>query len=313
MSHVTEAVGASRVGVGRLLWLSVAAALTTIALKMLAWQLTDSVGFLSDALESVVNLVAALVAVTMLHWASAPPDEQHLFGHEKAEYFSAGVEGSLILLAAASIAWTAVARLLHPVKLDELGVGVALSAAASVVNLAVGVVLIRAGKQSRSITVEADGRHLLTDVSTSVGVIAGVLAVGATGWLRIDPVVALLVAANIVITGISLLRRAGAGLMDHALPAGERAAVERVLETYRGDDVSFHAVRTRQAGRRSFVSLHLLVPGAWTVTDAHALADRLEREIQAAVPGSAVITHLEPSGDSLSLADADLERVEPSA
>ena len=310
---MTRAAAGSRVGLGRLLWLSVAAAVTTIALKMLAWQLTDSVGFLSDALESVVNLVAALVAMAMLRWASTPPDEQHLFGHEKAEYFSAGVEGGLILLAAVSIAWTAVARLLHPVELDELGVGVALSAAASVVNLAVAVVLIRAGKQFRSITVEADGRHLLTDVWTSVGVIAGVLAVGATGWLRIDPVVALLVAANIVVTGISLLRRAGAGLMDHALPAAERDTVERVLETYRRSGVSFRAVRTRQAGRRSFVSLNVLVPGAWSVTEGHALADRLEREIQAAVPGSAVVTHIEPSGDSLPLADAELERTEPSA
>ena len=287
--------------------------MTTIALKMLAWQLTDSVGFLSDALESVVNLVAALVALAMLRWASTPPDEQHLFGHEKAEYFSAGVEGGLILLAAVLIGWTAVARLLHPVELEELGIGVALSAAASVVNLAVGVVLLRAGRRFRSITVEADGRHLLTDVWTSVGVIGGVLAVGATGWLRLDPVVALLVAANIVVTGVALLRRAGAGLMDHALPPAERDALERVLETYRRDGVSFHAVRTRQAARRSFVSLHLLVPGDWSVSEAHTLADRLEREIQSALPGVSVITHLEPSVDPASLADAELERAESSA
>ena len=178
-------------------------------------------------------------------------------------------------------------------------------------NLAVGVVLVRAGKRSRSITVEADGRHLLTDVWTSVGVIAGVLAVGATGWLRLDPVVALFVAANIVVTGVSLLRRAGAGLMDHALSPAEQDALERVLERYRRDGVSFHAVRTRQAARRSFVSLHVLVPGAWSVSEAHALADRLEREIQSALPGVAVITHLEPSGDPASLADAELERAEP--
>jgi len=296
---------------GRLLWLSVAAAVTTIALKMLAWQLTDSVGFLSDALESVVNLVAALVAMGMLRWASTPPDEQHLFGHEKAEYFSAGVEGGLILLAAVSIAWTAVMRLIHPVELVDIGIGVALSAAASVVNLTVGLVLIRAGKESRSITVEADGRHLLTDVWTSAGVIAGVLVVGATGWLRVDPVVALFVAANIVVTGVSLLRRAGAGLMDHALSPAEQDALERVLARYRHDGVSFHAVRTRQAGRRSFVSLHVLVPGAWSVSEAHALADGLEREIQSTLPGAAVITHLEPSGDPASIADAELERSEP--
>ena len=309
---MTSAVSsASRSRLGRLLWLSVAAAVTTIALKMLAWQLTDSVGFLSDALESVVNLVAALVAMGMLRWASTPPDEQHLFGHEKAEYFSAGVEGGLILLAAVSIGWTAVMRLIHPVELVDIGIGVALSAAASVVNLTVGLVLIRAGKKSRSITVEADGRHLLTDVWTSAGVIAGVLVVGATGWLRLDPVVALFVAANIVVTGVSLLRRAGAGLMDHALSPAEQDALERVLARYRHDGVSFHAVRTRQAGRRSFVSLHVLVPGAWSVSEAHALADGLEREIQSTLPGAAVITHLEPSGDPASLADAELERSEP--
>ena len=306
----TSVASASGSRLGRLLWLSVAAAVTTITLKALAWQLTGSIGFLSDALESVVNLVAALVAMAMLRWASTPPDEQHLFGHEKAEYFSAGVEGALILLAALSIAWTAIGRLIHPVALEELGIGIALSAAASIVNLGVGIVLVRAGTRSRSITVEADGRHLLTDVWTSAGVIAGVVVVGTTGWLRVDPVVALLVAANIVFTGLALLRRAGAGLMDHALSSAERDALERVLERYRRDSVSFHAVRTRQAGRRSFVSLHVVVPGVWTVSEAHTLADRLEREIQSALPGSSVITHLEPSGDRASFVDAQLEQAE---
>jgi cation diffusion facilitator family transporter len=300
------AVPGSRLG--RLLWLSVAAALVTISLKTLAWQLTDSVGLLSDALESVVNLVAALVAMAMLRWATLPPDEQHLFGHEKAEYFSAGVEGGLILLAAASIAWAAVTRLIHPLALGDVGVGAGLAGAASVVNLAVGAVLIRAGKRYRSITVEADGRHLLTDVWTSVGVIAGVLAVGWTGLRWLDPAVALLVALNIVVTGTALLRRAGAGLMDHALPPAELDAVERVLETYRRDGVSFHAVRTRQAGRRSFVSLHVLVPDAWSVREGHALAERLERDVRAALPGAAVTTHIEPIGDPASLADSELER-----
>ncbi len=295
----------------RLLWLSVAAALATIALKTLAWRLTGSVGLLSDALESVVNLVAALVAMLMLSWATRPPDEQHRFGHEKAEYFSAGVEGGLILLAAASIAWAAVGRLLQPDELDVVGVGAALSGAATIVNLAVGVVLVRAGKRYRSITVEADGRHLLTDVWTSAGVIAGILVVAATGWLWLDPVVALLVAANIVFTGTSLVRRAGAGLMDHALPQSEQEALERVLDAHRGDDVSFHGVLTRQAGRRSFVSLHVVVPGSWNVRDAHALADRLEREIEAALPGAAVTTHLEPDDDPASFADATLDRADP--
>lgn len=295
----------------RLLWLSVGAALVTIALKTLAWQLTSSVGLLSDALESVVNLVAALFAMAMLHWATLPPDEQHRFGHEKAEYFSAGVEGVLILLAAISIGSAAVVRLIHPQTLEDIGIGVALSGVASVVNLAVGVALVRAGKRHRSITVEADGRHLLTDVWTSVGVITAVIVVGATGVRWLDPAVALLVALNIVVTGIALLRRAGAGLMDHALPEVEQQALERILAEYRNDRVSFHGIQTRQAGRRSFVSLHVLVPGTWSVGQAHAFADRLESEIETALPGSAVTTHLEPSEDSASPADAELERSEP--
>lgn len=302
---------ASRSRLGRLLWLSVGAALVTITLKTVAWQLTGSVGLLSDALESVVNLVAALVAMALLHWASTPPDEQHRFGHEKAEYFSAGVEGMLIVLAAVWIGWTAIGRLIHPVALDDVGVGVALTGVASLLNLAVAVVLIRAGKRYRSMTLEADGRHLTTDVLTSVGVIVGVLAVAATGWLWLDPTIALLVALNIVVTGTSLLRRAGAGLMDHALSSTDQETLEGVLEAYRRDSVSFHAVRTRQAGRRSFVSLHVLVPGSWSVREAHALADRLERDIQSALPGAAVATHLEPIGDPASLADVELERTEP--
>lgn len=308
---MSSAVPSSRAAPVRLLWLSVGAALATIVLKTLAWQLTGSVGLLSDALESVVNLVAVLVAILMLHWATLPPDEQHRFGHAKAEYFSAGAEGGLIVLAAISIGWAAVGRLIHPQSLDDLGMGVALSATASVVNLAVGVVLIRGGKRHRSITVEADGRHLLTDVWTSVGVIAGVLAVGATGWRWIDPVVALLVALNIVRTGTSLMRRAGAGLMDRALPADQQEALERVLEGYRRDGVSFHAIRTRQAARRSFVSLHVLVPGAWSVGEAHVLAERLEREIESALPGAAVTTHLEPVEDRASHVDIGLDREEP--
>lgn len=295
----------------RLLILSVAAAVATIVLKTLAWRLTGSVGLLSDALESVVNLVAALLALLMVHWATLPPDEQHRFGHEKAEYFSAGIEGGLILLAAASIAWTAVERLIHPQTLDEVGVGVGLSAAASVVNLAVGLLLIRGGRRYRSITVEADGRHLLTDVLTSVGVITGVIVVGVTGLRWLDPTVALLVALNIVVVGTSLLRRAGAGLMDHALPVEQQAALDHVLQAYRRDGVSFHGIRTRQAGRRSFVSLHVLVPGTWSVREAHALADELERELESKLPGAAVTTHLEPLEDPASLADVDLERTKP--
>lgn len=281
----------------RLMWLSIAAAITTIALKTLAWQLTGSVGLLSDALESVVNLVAAVVGMAMLRWAATPPDERHMFGHEKAEYFAAGVEGALILVAACAIGFAAVQRLLDQTALEEVGIGAAVSAAASLVNLAVGVLLLREGRRLRSITVEADGRHLLTDVWTSAGVIAAVIAVGVTGWRWLDPVIAIAVALNIVATGVRLVRRAGGGLMDQALPAPERERLDRALAPYRDDGVAFHAVRTRQAGRRAFVSLHVLVPGGWTVSRGHELLDRVESDIVAALPGAAVATHLEPAGD----------------
>ena len=280
----------------RLLWLSVAAALVTMGLKTAAWQATGSVGFLSDALESLVNFTAALLAMLLLYWALRPPDEHHRFGHDKAEYFSAGVEGGLIVLAAISILWAAVDRLRHPQALHDVGIGVAVSAAASFVNLAVGLVLVRAGRRDRSITLEADGRHLLTDVWTSVGVIVGVVLADVTGARWLDPVVALLVGANIVVTGLSLIRRSGAGLMDHALPAAELRALDRVLDRYRRDGVSFRSVRTRQAGRRSFVTLDMSVPGGWTVREAHDVADRVEGDVAAALPGAEVTTHVEPSG-----------------
>jgi len=297
----------------RLLWLSVAAAVVTIGLKLFAWQLTGSVALLSDALESIVNLVAALIALAALRWAMTPPDEQHLFGHEKAEYFSAGIEGGLILLAAASIAWVAVGRLIDPVALDEVGIGAAVAAAASLVNLVVGLVLVRAGKRYRSITVEADGRHLLTDVLTSVGVIVGVLAATATGWLWLDPVVALAVAANVVVTGITLVRRSGAGLLDTALPPEELESLETALEPHRRAGIVFHAIRTRQAGRRSFVSLHMLVPGGWSVRQAQDLSERVEADIRSALPGASAMTHVEPLGDPASLDDVELDRPPPSA
>lgn len=279
----------------RLLWLSVAAAVGTMALKTLAWRLTGSVGFLSDALESVVNLVAALLAMMMLRWASRPADEQHRFGHEKAEYFSAGFEGGLIVLAALAIVWVAVDRLLHPQALTDVGAGAAVSAAASVVNLVVGLVLVRAGRRDGSIALEADGRHLLSDVWTSVGVIVGVTVAAAAGVHWLDSAVAILVALEIALTGISLVRRSGAGLMDHALVAAEREELERILDFHRRDGVSFRAVRTRQAGRRSFVSLDMVVPATWTVREAHELEDDVECEIEAALPRAEVTTHVEPA------------------
>jgi cation diffusion facilitator family transporter len=292
----------------RLLWLSIAAAVATIALKTLAWRLTDSVGLLSDAAESVVNLVAAIVALAALHLAAKPADEDHAYGHAKAEYFSAGIEGTLIFLAAVTIAATAVDRLVHPRALEDVGIGLAVAVGASAINLVVGVLLVRAGREHRSITLEADGRHLLTDVWTSAGVVVGVAAVAVTGWERLDPIVALAVAANIVFTGVNLLRRSAAGLMDHVLPGDQQRAIREALATFDARGVTFHALRTRQAGRRAFVSLHILVPGAWTVRRGHDMAEEVEAALRERLPYATVFTHVEPVEDPRSFEDTALDR-----
>jgi cation diffusion facilitator family transporter len=292
----------------RFLLLSIAAAVTTIALKASAWLLTGSVGFLSDAAESIVNLVAAIVALIAVRVAVRPPDDDHAYGHEKAEYFSAGAEGALILAAAVGITWVAVSRLLDPQPLSDIGAGVAVSAVAAGVNLIVATLLIRVGREHRSITVEADGRHVMTDVWTSVGVIAGIIAVAVTGWDRLDPIIALLVALNIVRTGVQLVRRSAGGLMDHALGPAEQADIRAVLDAHREDGVEFHALRTRQAGRRAFVSFHLLVPGGWTVQQGHDLAERVERDVRERLPYATVFTHVEPREDATSFEDVQLDR-----
>jgi cation diffusion facilitator family transporter len=292
----------------RLLWLSVAAAVATISLKTLAWLLTGSVGLLSDAAESVVNLVAAIVALVALRWAAKPADEDHAYGHAKAEYFSAGVEGALIFVAAAAIAVAATARLLDPRAIEQVGVGLAVSAAASAINLAVALVLLRAGRAHRSIALEADGRHLMADVWTSVGVIVGVAAVAATGWERLDPIIALLVAANILVTGSKLVRRSIGGLMDQALSGPELQTIQQVLEPFESEGVRFHALRTRQAGRRAFISTHVLVPRAWTVQRGHDEAERVEAALRDRLPYATVFTHLEPLEDPRSYDDTKLDR-----
>lgn len=290
-------------------WLSVAAALTTMLMKGIAYLLTDSVGLLSDALESSVNLVAALVAVVALRISEKPADDEHGFGHAKAEYFSAFFEGSMIILAAVLIGWTSIDRLLNPVALEDLGIGLAITTAASLVNLGVALVLLRTGRRERSITLEADGKHLLTDVWTSAGVLVGIGLVWVTGWDQLDPIVALGVGINILVTGVGLLRRSGAGLMDVALDGDDLAAVVAALEESVGMDVQYHALRTRQAGRRSFVSFHLLVPGSWTIQRGHDLAEALEERIRGAVPGASVFVHVEPLEDPRSFADEDLDRL----
>ncbi len=289
-------------------WMSIAAALTTMAMKTVAYLVTDSVGLLSDALESTVNLAAAVVALVVLTIAARPADESHPYGHDKAEYFSAGVEGTLIVIAALSIAYAAIDRLLNPVELERLGIGLVISVVAALVNLGVALVLLRAGRAHRSITLEADGKHLMTDVWTSAGVVIGVAAVGLTGWESLDPIIALLVAANIVFSGWRLVRRSVRGLMDVALPPAQLAAVTKVLDRYRSSDVQFHALRSRRAGRRSFLSMHVLVPGAWSVKQGHDLVERLEADVRAEVPGLTVDTHLEPLEDPASFADLGLDR-----
>lgn len=292
----------------RFAWLSIAAAVATIALKALAYLLTGSVGLLSDALESFVNLAGALMALAMLSLAARPPDANHAYGHGKAEYFSSGVEGGLILIAAVSIAVAAVDRLLHPRPLEQLGLGLTISVVASLVNFGVSVVLMRAAKQYDSITLRANAHHLMTDVWTSAGVLVGVGAVAVTGWLWLDPLVALAVAANIVWTGVRIVHASILGLMDTALPAAELAAITAVLDRYAGDEVRYHALRTRQAGPRRFVSVHVLVPGDWSVMRGHDLLERIEADIREALPLVSVLTHLEPLEDPAAHDDLDLDR-----
>jgi cation diffusion facilitator family transporter len=292
----------------RLLWLSIAAAVATISLKTLAWLLTGSVGLLSDAAESVVNLVAAIVALAALRLAARPADEEHAYGHAKAEYFSAGIEGSLIVLAAVTIPVTAADRLLHPQAPVDVGIGLAVSLGASAINLAVGLLLVRTGREHRSITLEAEGTHLLTDVWTSIGVVVGVAAVAISGWERLDAIVALAVAANIVFTGAGLLRRSAAGLMDHALPAEQQRAIRERLGAFDARCIAFHALRARQAGRRAFVSLHILVPGAWSVRRGHDTAEEVEAALPERLPYATVFTHVEPLEDPRSFDDTALDR-----
>lgn len=291
----------------RYAWASIAAALATVGMKLGAYWVTGSVGLLSDALESVVNLVAASLALGMLWWAEQPADEGHPFGHAKAEYFSSGVEGALIVLAAVGIGTAAVPRLLAPQPLESVGLGLALATGASLINLGVALFLLRAGKKHSSIALEADAHHLLTDVWTSVGVVGGIALVWLTGWLWLDPALALAVAFHIVWTGVQLVKRSAQGLMDAAIPQTEQEAIDRVLEGYRQQGMDFHAVRTRRAGSRSFVSLHVLVPGSWTVQRGHDLLEQVERDLRAISPTNvSVLTHLEPLEDPASFADQQL-------
>lgn len=288
--------------------ISIVAAIATIGLKAAAFRVTGSVGLLSDALESVVNLVAAIVALYALAVAARPPDEAHAYGHGKAEYFSSGFEGALILIAAVSIGWTAVQRIIHPVPIVDAWLGMAIALVASVVNFVAARVIAQAGRRYDSITLQADAQHLMTDVWTSIGVVVGVGAAAATGWSRLDPIIALLVAANVIRSGIDLLRRSMLGLLDTALPEPLRLAIVQILDDHGAGGVEYHAIRTRQAGSRRFVSFHILVPGEWTVQRGHDLLEEIEEQIRAIIPNSTIFTHLEPLEDPVSFEDTDLER-----
>jgi cation diffusion facilitator family transporter len=289
-------------------WLSIAAALATMALKGVAAWITGSVGLLSDALESFVNLGAALLALWMLRLAAVPPDDKHPFGYSKAEYFSAVVEGGLIVAAATVIVATAAPRLLAPQPIEAYGLGLVISLAATAINLGVALALLRASKTHHSVVLEADAQHLLTDVWTSVGIVAGVGAIALTGWLILDPLIAVAVAAYIVWTGVGVMRRSLLGLMDRALPESELDAIRAVLDPYRARGLDYHALRTRRAGRRRLVELHLLVPGGMSVRDGHHVAEEIEERIRAALPGTAVLTHLEPIEEAASYRDQELFR-----
>ncbi len=301
-------VSAGAIPLTRYAWLSVAAAVFTFLFKMGAWHLTGSVSMLSDALESLANLAAAFFALASLAVAARPADEDHAYGHSKAEYFASAVEGGLILVAAAGIGWAAMERLFHPVPLNDIGAGMAVSILASTVNFIVARILWRVARARRSPALEADSKHLMTDVWTSAVTLIAVGFAWFTGWQWVDPVFGLLLAIHIVVTGIRLVHQSALGLMDTAIPSDDLAKIKAILAEVESEGLQYHALRTRRAGARCFMSLHLLVPGQWSVARGHDRAEALEGELRAAVAQLHVLTHLEPIEDPVSMADAELDR-----
>jgi cation diffusion facilitator family transporter len=293
-------------------YLSIVAALLTISIKLTAFLITNSVGLLSDALESCVNLIAAVVALIMIRLSEKPPDREHEFGHNKAEYFSSAVEGGLIVLAAGSIIWSAVPRILHPQPIENVGIGLLIAVGASLINLIVSIVLIKNGKKHNSITLEADGRHLRTDVLTSAGVLLGIGLVKLTGWLTLDGIVAVGVAINIIWTGYQLLRRSAMGLLDTSFPKSEMERINQVLEKYKQQKIEFHSLMTRQSGQRKFIFVHILMPGRLNIHQGHIIAEKVEKDIRMLFPNTqtTVFTHLEPVEDPESMLDISIDRVE---
>jgi cation diffusion facilitator family transporter len=303
-SNTIPAMPAPQVDLRRYAWLSIGAAILTIGLKLTAYFLTNSVGLLSDAIESLVNLATAVVALLALSIAARPADEEFTFGYSKVEFFSSGFEGGMILLAAGSIALTAIPRLIHPQPIEQVGLGLVISVIASLINLGVSRVLMRAAKRYGSITLEADAHHLMTDVVTTAGVVAGVALVSLTGWARLDPLIALVVAANILYTGYGLLRRSARGLMDVSLPEANLRAIQDILQPYTAQGMEFHALRTRSAAARGYVSMHILVPGEWSVRRAHDLAEAIEADIRSNDPQLIAFIHIEPREDLAAQRDA---------
>jgi cation diffusion facilitator family transporter len=293
----------------KFIYLSIIASVATIAIKFLAYFITNSVSLFSDALESCVNLVAAVFALIMLTIAEKPADEEHAFGHHKAEYFSSAIEGSMIILAAFSIIWSAVPRVIHPQPLENIGIGLLIAAGASVINLVVGLILIKKGRRNNSITLEADGKHLLTDVYTSAGVFIGIGVVKLTGLIVLDGIVAIGVALNILWTGYQLMRHSAMGLLDSGIPEAERLKIIKTLESLKSLNLEYHSLMTRQAGQRKFISIHILSPGKWTIQEGHDMLEKIEKSIRELfdVPVT-VFTHLEPVEDPVSMHDIGIDR-----
>ena len=292
------------------LYLSIGAALVTILLKSYAYYLTGSVGLMSDALESFVNLFAAIFAVIMLHISQKPADKKHTYGHSKAEYFSSAAEGALIIIAAFSIFRSAIPRIFNPISIENVDLGLLLSFIASIVNLGVGSTLIYNGKKRKSLILEADGRHLMTDVWTSLGVIVGIIIVKFTGWYIVDPIIAIFVAVNIMFTGYKLIKRSARGLMDATIPDEDMKRIILYLDSLKSNQIEYHSLMTRTAGQRKFIFFHLLVPGNWSVKQGHDCADKIEEHIISMFTEPVTVdTHLEPVDDPASMNDIGIDRI----
>jgi len=289
-------------------WLSIFTAIATISLKTIAYLLTGSVGLLSDAIESLVNLAAAIIALMMLRIAEQPPDEEHRYGHSKAEYFASITEGLFIFIAAIAIIFSAINRIINPKIIEQAMLGLGISVIASIINYIVSLKLLKVGKKHHSITLEADGHHLMTDVVTSVGVIVAVFLIAITGWQILDPLIAILVAVNIVFTGFRLMKRSILGLLDTSISREELDVVRSVFKKYERQGLKFHGLRTRESAQRRFVDFHVLVPGSWSVRRGHDLLEEIEKEIRQQIEKVTISTHLEPIEDPRSLEDISIER-----